>query len=192
MGKPLAANGKGKLPSRQRHGKLPRSTAKVRFRRPKSNGKPRGRRQGKSCRGTERQLLVRHTARESLSRQRTNDSGQMAKGKLRRARQALSRSSGKETSVTANGKGKPVAACGKLPWSTTNGKFVEAGQRKSSVVGQRQGQASFHGKGNSGQMARASFRHGKWQMATVSLSRQRTKDSGQMAKGNCVGLRQKE
>ena len=43
-----------KLPSRQRHGKLPRSTAKVRLRR--SNGKPRGQRQGKSCRGTERQL----------------------------------------------------------------------------------------------------------------------------------------
>ena len=67
---------------------------------------------------------------KSLSRQRTKDSGQMAKGKLRRARQAMSRSSGKETSVTANGKGKPVAAGGKLPWSTTNGKFVEAGQRK--------------------------------------------------------------
>ena len=46
--------------------------------------------------------------RESLSRQRTKDSSQMAKGKLRRARQAMSRSSGKETSVTANGKGKPV------------------------------------------------------------------------------------
>ena len=98
----------------------------------------------------------------------------MAKGKLRRARQALSRSNFRrgKGKLGAYGNGKPVAAGGKLPWTTTNGKFVEAGQRKSSVVGQRQGQTSIHGKGK----LRA---NGKDKLP----SRQMTKDKGLRSNG---------